>query len=83
MSVVVPVTGIYRLVFAWVNDDDYSDGDPAAIDNIAIRHEAYPTDIEGGAGIENTAIKFIHNDQVYIFLNGTVYTITGQKVELK
>lgn len=83
MSVVVPVTGIYRLVFAWVNDDDYSDGDPAAIDNIAIRHQAFPTDIESGAGIESKAVKFIYNDQVYILLNGAVYNITGQKVELK
>ena len=74
---------LYFLVFAWRNDSYTGTQAPAAVDNVVVRHKAYPTDIESGAGIENKAVKFIHNDHVYIMLNGTVYTITGQKVELK
>lgn len=74
--------GDYKLVVAWFNDE--ADGDlPGAIDNISIVSGDAITNIESGAGFENKAIKFIHNDQVYILLNGTVYTITGQKVEMK
>ena len=75
--------GLWKLLVAWFNDDSDGDQTPAAIDNISIKHKAYPTDIEAGAGIESKAVKFIYNDQVYILLNGAVYNITGQKVELK
>lgn len=75
--------GLYYVVFVWRNDGYSGDQAPAAIDNIHIQHLAYPTGIEAGAGIESTAVKFIHNDHVYILLNGNVYTVTGQKVELK
>ncbi len=74
---------LYYIVFAWRNDNYTGTQAPAAVDNIVISHKAYPTDIQSGAGIENKAVKFIHNDHVYIMLNGTVYTVTGQKVELK
>ena len=79
----VPTIGLYRLVFVWINDESDSDGAPAAIDNLLIIHKDNPTDIEGGAGIETKAIKFMKNNQVYILVNGTVYSITGQKVEVK
>ena len=79
----IPAVGMYRLVFIWINDDLDSDGAPAAIDNISIMHKDNPTDIQSGAGIENKAVKFIYNNQVYILLNGNVYNITGQKVELR
>ena len=41
-----------------------------------------------GEGIFNTsingkAVKFIRNNHVYILINGTVYNVTGQKVEVK
>ena len=76
--------GLYQVVFVWRNDGSSGSQTPAAIDNIHIQHLAYPTGInETGAGIENKAVKFIHNDRVYIMLNGNVYTVTGQKVELK
>ena len=75
--------GVYKLVFAWFNDDAYGDDTPAAIDNIAVVHTSYPTDIQNGAGIENQAVKFIRDNHVYILLNGNVYNITGQKMELK
>ena len=77
------VPGRWKLLVAWFNDDSDGDQTPAAIDNISIRHKAFPTDIEAGAGIESKAVKFIYNNQVYILLNGTVYNITGQKVEIK
>ena len=74
--------GDYKLVVAWFNDE--ADGDlPGAIDNISIVSGDAITNIESGAGFENKAIKFIKNDQVYILLNGKVYTITGQRVEMK
>ena len=79
----IPAVGMYRLVFIWSNDDVDSDGAPAAIDNISIMHKDNPTDSQSGAGIENKAVKFIYNNQVYILLNGNVYNITGQKVELR
>lgn len=83
-SVVVPVTGLYRVVFVWINDDSFSDGVPAAIDNLSIVHKDYPTDIEGAnAGKDTKAIKFIRDNHVYIMLNGKVYNVTGQAVELK
>ncbi len=84
-SVVVPVeSGLYRVVFVWINDDSFSDGVPAAIDNLSIVHKDYPTDIEGAnAGKDTKAIKFIRDNHVYIMLNGKVYNVTGQAVELK
>ena len=83
-SVVVPVTGLYRVVFVWINDDSFSDGVPAAIDNLSITHKDYPTAIEGAnAGKDTKALKFIRDNHVYIMLNGKVYNVTGQAVELK
>ena len=83
-SVVVPVTGLYRVVFVWINDDSSSNGVPAAIDNLSIVHKDYPTDIEGAnAGKDTKALKFIRDNHVYIMLNGKVYNVTGQAVELK
>ena len=35
-EVVVPETGMYKMVFAWRNDDDYGENPPAAIDNVSI-----------------------------------------------
>ena len=75
--------GLYKLVFAWFNDEQEGEDTPAAIDNITVVYTSYPTGISNGAGIENQAVKFIHNDHVYILLNGNVYTVTGQKVELR
>jgi len=77
----VPV-GHYRVAFIWINDDSTADGDPAAINCLYVKR-GDATGIESGAGFENKAVKFIVNDQVYILLNGSVYTITGQKVEMK
>ena len=77
------VPGLYNVVFMWRNDSGSGSQTPAAIDNVHIQHLAYPSGIESGAGIENKAVKFIHNDRVYIMLNGNVYTVTGQKVELR
>ena len=84
-SVIVPVeSGLYRVVFVWINDDSFSDGVPAAIDNLSIVHKDYPTSIEGAnAGKDTKAIKFIRDNHVYIMLNGKVYNVTGQAVELK
>ena len=76
--------GLYKIVFVWINDDADSDGDPAAIDNISISIKpGTGTGIDGNNAIENKAVKFIHNNQVYIRINGVVYNITGQKVEVK
>ena len=77
----VPV-GHYRVAFIWINDDSFSDGEPAAINCLYVKR-GDATGIEAGAGIENQAIKFIRDDQVYILLNGAVYNVTGQKVEMK
>ena len=74
---------LYYVVFAWRNDNSTGAQAPAAVDNIVIRHTDFPTGIESGAGIESNAVKFIRNDQVYIMINGAIYNVTGQKVELK
>lgn len=74
--------GHYRVAFIWINDDSFADGDPAAINCLYVKR-GDATGIEAGAGIENQAIKFIRDDQVYILLNGAVYNVTGQKVEMK
>jgi len=34
-------------------------------------------------GADGKAVKFIRNNHVYILINGTVYNVTGQKVEVK
>ena len=76
--------GLYNVVFAWRNDGSGGEQAPAAIDNISIAIvEGELSGIEGNAGIENKAVKFIRNNHVYILINGTVYNITGQKVEMK
>ena len=76
--------GLYNVVFAWRNDGRDGAQAPAAIDNISIAIvEGELSGIEGNAGIENKAVKFIRNNHVYILINGTVYNITGQKVEMK
>ena len=85
-SAVTPTiaAGLHRLVFVWTNDDADSDGAPAAIDNLLIKHLDYPTDFENAdSNIGSKAVKFIRNNQVYILINGVVYNITGQKVEVK
>lgn len=75
--------GYYYVVFAWRNDNSTGAQSPAAVDNIHIQHVDDETGI-GNAGIEGAkAIKFIRNNQVYILINGTVYNVTGQKVEVK
>ena len=76
--------GQYKIVVAWFNDD--ADGStPAAIDNfsIKIKSNETPTSVEGIYGDSAKAIKFIHNDKVFILVNGVIYNITGQRVELK
>lgn len=85
-SVVVEdiVPGYYQLVFAWRNDNSTGTQSPAAVDNIHIQHLDYPTDFENAdSNIGSNAVKFIRNNQVYILINGVVYNITGQKVEVK
>jgi len=85
-SVVTPAiaAGLHRLVFIWTNDDADTDGAPAAIANLTIKHKDYPTDFENAdSNIGTKAVKFIRNNQVYILINGVVYNITGQKVEVK
>jgi hypothetical protein len=76
--------GYYQLVFAWRNDNSTGAQSPAAVDNIHIQHLDYPTDFENAdSNLGNQAVKFIRNNQVYILINGVVYNITGQKVEVK
>jgi len=77
------VPGYYYVVFAWKNDISGGAQSPAAVDNIHIQHVDDGSAI-GNAGIEGAkAIKFIRNNQVYILVNGVIYNITGQKVEMK
>ena len=81
------VAGQYKLVIFWQNDegneDDFQEATPAAIDNIyvVLGDVPTPTSIEGGAGIESKAIKFIKNSHVYIQINGRIYDATGRRVE--
>ena len=77
------VPGYYLFVFAWRNDNGTGDQSPAAVDNIHIQHLDYPTAIGNIEGEGAEAVKFLYNDQVYILINGVVYNITGQKVEVK
>ena len=77
------VPGYYQFVFAWYNDNSGGAQSPAAVDNLHIQHLGFPTAIGNIEGEGTQAVKFIRNDQVYILINGVVYNITGQKVELK
>jgi hypothetical protein len=77
------VPGYYQVAFAWRNDNGTGDQSPAAVDNIHIQHLDYPTAIGNIEGEGTEAVKFLYNDQVYILINGVVYNITGQKVEVK
>ncbi len=77
----IPDYGLYRLVFVWINDDSFSDGAPAAIDNLYIQHKENPTGIESGAGIKSQAYKFIRDGHVYILINDVIYDATGRKVQ--
>ena len=76
-------SGLYNVVFAWRNDGSGGVQAPAAVDNISIAIVRDPSAIEGNAAINTKAVKFIRNNQVYILVNGTVYNVTGQKVEMK
>jgi hypothetical protein len=77
------VPGYYQVAFAWRNDGSGGAQSPAAVDNIHIQHLDYPTAIGNIEGEGAQAVKFLYNDQVYILINGVVYNITGQKVEVK
>jgi hypothetical protein len=77
------VPGYYQVAFAWRNDNSTGAQSPAAVDNIHIQHLDYPTAIGNIEGEGAQAVKFLYNDQVYILINGVVYNITGQKVEVK
>ena len=77
------VPGYYLFVFAWRDDTSTGAQSPAAVDNIHIQHLDYPTAIGNIEGEGAQAVKFLYNDQVYILINGVVYNITGQKVEVK
>ena len=76
--------GQYKVVLAWVNDESDGNNPAAAIDNFSITYkESIPTGLNGGAVGAEKAIKFIHNDKVYILVNGVIYNITGQRTELR
>ncbi len=80
LDVEVPV-GHYRVAFIWINDDSSSDGAPAAINSFEIGFQKTPTRIDGGAGIESKAVKFLKNNHVYIRINDRIYDATGRRVE--
>lgn len=78
----VEAAGDYKLLVAWINDE--ADGEtPGAIDNIAIISGDAITGIEGNAGFENKAVKFIQDQNIYILINGVIYDVTGRKVGVK
>lgn len=78
----VEAAGDYKLLVAWFNDE--SEGEtPGAIDNIAIISGDAITGIEGNAGFENKAVKFIQDQNIYILINGVIYDVTGRKVGVK
>jgi len=81
VEVVIPTQGLHRLVFAWINDEGLSDGDPAAIANLTFIRKSYATGIESGAGIKSKAYKFIQNGHVYFIVNDVLYDATGRKVK--
>ena len=77
--------GLYKLVFAWFNDEQLGDDTPAAIDNISIQEKGQETGlINGNAGIFNNgeAFKFLRDNKVFILVNGVIYDATGRKVEV-
>lgn len=77
--------GMYKLVFAWFNDNQQGEDSPAAIDNISIQEKGPETGlINGNAGIFNNgeAIKFLRDNKVFILVNGVIYDATGRKVEV-
>ena len=77
--------GLYKLVFAWFNDNQQGEDSPAAIDNISIQEKGPETGlINGNAGIFNNgeAIKFLRDNKVFILVNGVIYDATGRKVEV-
>ncbi len=79
----VPV-GHYRVAFIWINDDSFSDGEPAAINCLYVkRGDATGLPEGGNAGFGAEAVKFIRDNRVYILVNGAVFDMTGRKVELK
>ena len=82
-AIVSVPAGHYRVAFIWINDDSFTDGDPAAINCLYVKRGDATGIQEGNAGFDNKAIKFIENDHVYILINGAVYNVTGQKVERK
>lgn len=77
--------GLYKLVFAWFNDEQLGEDSPAAIDNISIQEKGQETGlINGNAGIFNNgeAFKFLRDNKVFILVNGVIYDATGRKVEV-
>jgi hypothetical protein len=76
--------GHYRVAFIWINDDSFTDGEPAAINCLYVkRGDATGLPEGGNAGPGTEAVKFIRDNRVYILVNGAVFDMTGRKVELK
>ena len=76
--------GHYRVAFIWINDDSFSDGEPAAINCLYVkRGDATGLPEGGNAGLGTEAVKFIRDNRVYILVNGAVFDMTGRKVEQK
>ncbi len=76
--------GHYRVAFIWINDDSFTDGEPAAINCLYVkRGDATGLPEAGNAGLGTEAVKFIRDNRVYILVNGTVFDMTGRKVEQK
>ncbi len=80
----VPVSaGLYKLVVAWfTDDDDHGEDYPGAIDNISIiKKSDDPTGINGIGSDAEKAVKFIHEDKIFIRINGAIYDATGRRVK--
>lgn len=76
--------GHYRVAFIWINDDSFTDGEPAAINCLYVkRGDATGLPEGGNAGLGTEAVKFIRDNRVYILVNGAVFDMTGRKVEQK
>ena len=83
-AIVTVPAGHYRVAFIWINDDSFSDGEPAAINCLYVkRGDATGLPEGGNAGFGAEAVKFIRDNRVYILVNGAVFDMTGRKVELK
>lgn len=72
--------GTYKVVFIWYNDEESSDGAPAAVDDLKIVVS------DPGTGVWNIdagekPVKFIRDNKVFILVNGAIYDATGRKVE--